>query len=270
MSEPLTLSITKNIATITLSQPKKLNALDMDGYALLGATLRKIAAMPDVTITLITGTGRYFSAGADVQSSTFATPDASAVSADAERRFWMSRFAANNIALTRAFYTHPQILIAALNGPAIGLSAALVGFCDFVYATPRSFVLTPFTALGLVAEGGASFMFVKRMGIAKANEALLLSRRIPAEELVACGFVNKIFPDEGFGEAVRKYVDETFGAHLNHDSMMRVKKLVREGMERELDAANVREAVAGVERFVEGIPQREFAALASGQKKHKL
>jgi hypothetical protein len=52
----------QNIATITLNNPEKLNALDLDGYFLLGSLLRQVAEMPSVTITLITGTGRYFSA----------------------------------------------------------------------------------------------------------------------------------------------------------------------------------------------------------------
>lgn len=158
----------------------------------------------------------------------------------------------------------------ALNGPAVGLSAALVAFADFIYATPTAFILAPFTSLGLVAEGGASYMFVRRMGIAKANEALLLSRRIPMDELVACGFVNKVFAVEGFPAAVREYVEDVFGDHLNHDSMIKIKKLIREGWEQELEAANVREAVAGVQRFAAGIPQAEFMRIATGQKKHKL
>jgi peroxisomal 3,2-trans-enoyl-CoA isomerase len=150
------------------------------------------------------------------------------------------------------------------------LSAAIVAFADFVYAVPSAFVLTPFTSLGLVTEGGASYMFVRRMGIAKANEALILSRRIPCDELVQCGFVNKVFEREGFAGRVREYIEENFGEHLNQESMLLVKRLIREGWERELEAANVREAVAGVERFGKGIPQLEFAKLASGQKKHKL
>ncbi|KAI5854754.1 ClpP/crotonase-like domain-containing protein [Tricharina praecox] len=246
---PVELSVTKNIATITLNSPEKLNALDLDGYFALGSMLRQIAAMPEVSITIITGTGRFFSAGADVTSTTTdASAPTTSSSADETRR----------------------ILIFALNGPAVGLSAAIVAFGDFVYATPQTFVLTPFTSLGLVAEGGASYMFVRRMGIARANEALILSKRIQCEELLQCGFVNKVFPRETFAKDVRDYIDDAFGPHLNHESMMQVKKLVREGWERELEAANVREAVTGVERFIRGIPQAEFAKVASGQKKHKL
>ena len=160
--------------------------------------------------------------------------------------------------------------MAALNGPAVGLSAALVGLADFVYATPETFVLTPFTSLGLVAEGGASHTFVRRMGIAKANEALIQSRRIPCDELVQCGFVNKVFEREGFAESVRAYVEDAFGAHLDADSLILSKRLIRESQDGEIEAANAREAACGLERFAAGIPQRQFARIVSGQKRHKL
>jgi peroxisomal 3,2-trans-enoyl-CoA isomerase len=97
-------------------------------------------------------------------------------------------------------YTHPKILITALNGPVIGLSAALLVFSDFIYCTPHTFLLTPFSSLGLVAEGGASRAFVQRLGISKASEALIMSKRISAEELLQVGFVNKIFSECGSGK----------------------------------------------------------------------
>jgi len=269
---PVQLSVNKNIATITLNEPKKLNALGADDYFEIGMYLREIAQMPEVTITILTGTGRYFSAGANVsnRSSSAGDPPDDNTPRDEARRYYLGRFAINNIDVTRAFISHPKILIAALNGPAVGLSAAFVGFADFIYCTPDSFILTPFTSLGLLAEGGSSYMFVKRMGLAKANEALILSKRITCEELVQCGFVNKVFPKEGFPEKVLAYVQDTFGEHLNHESMLGVKKLIREGWERELEASGVREASGGMERFLEGIPQQEFLKISTGQKKHKL
>jgi peroxisomal 3,2-trans-enoyl-CoA isomerase len=152
----------------------------------------------------------------------------------------------------------------------VGLSAALVGLSDFVYATPSTFILTPFSSLGLVAEGAASFAFVQRMGIAKANEALILSRRIPVDELVACGFVNKIFPTENFHGKVIEYIKDQFGDHLNQDSMLRIKKLIRAPYIDVLDRQNQEEAFGGVARFEQGIPQEQFMRIATGKKRHKL
>ncbi|KAJ8068364.1 hypothetical protein OCU04_003926 [Sclerotinia nivalis] len=119
--------------------------------------MRGVPTHDEVFVTVLTGKGRYFSARADLQ------------------------------------LTHPKILITGLNGLAVGLSAALIAFSDFIHCTPQIFLWTLFSNLGLVAEGGASRAFVQRLGISKANEALVLSKRITAEGLLQVGFVNKIF-----------------------------------------------------------------------------
>ena len=187
----------------------------------------------------------------------------------------MRNFAANNLDVTNAFYTHPKILITALNGPVIGLSAALISLSDFIYATPHAFLLTPFTSLGLVAEGVSSYSLVQRLGISKANEALIMSKRITSEELERTGFVNKVFETspgdcEGFMERVMREVRERLGDHLNAESLVKVKELIRKPYRRELDRVNFEEVMGGVERFVKGAPQKEFADVASGRKRHKL
>lgn len=197
-------------------------------------------------------------------------------------RHWLQTFVANNLNITHAFYTHPKILITALNGPAIGLSAALIAFSDFIYCTPQTFLLTPFSSLGLVAEGGASKAFVQRLGISKANEALIMSKRITTEELIATGFVNKVF-DVGKGGAkwqkgddtlflneVLNEINERLGDHLNGESLLGIKELIRKPERESMDAQGVAEVFAGLERFKKGVPQEEFRKIASGEKRHKL
>ncbi|KAL8946609.1 MAG: hypothetical protein Q9183_007884, partial [Haloplaca sp. 2 TL-2023] len=167
------------------------------------------------------------------------------------------------------------ILITALNGPAVGLSAALISFSDFIYCSPSTFLLTPFTSLGLVAEGGTSIAFVQRLGISKANEALIMSKRITADEMLATGFVNKVFDvkkgeEEKFLPQVMKEVQERLGDHLNSESLVKVKELIRKPERERLDGQNVAEVMGGLERFASGVPQEEFRRIASGEKKHKL
>jgi peroxisomal 3,2-trans-enoyl-CoA isomerase len=158
----------------------------------------------------------------------------------------------------------------------IGLSAALVSFADFVYAAPHAFLLTPFSSLGLVAEGAASRALVQRLGISKANEALIMSKRISCEELVGTGFVNKVFEgcgkgeDEKFRGLVLREIDERLGEHLVGESLLGIKKLIRKPEREVMDVQNVAEVCAGLDRFVSGVPQGEFAKIASGQKRHKL
>lgn len=93
-------------------------------------------------------------------------------------------------------------------------------------------------------------MFVKKLGLAKANEALLLSKRISAQELLECGFANKIFPAEGFQERVLEFVDDLMGDHINHESMLDMKKLIRGTFANDLELATTREAFIGLEKWV--------------------
>ena len=276
LTDPILLATHGQTAIITLNLPHKLNALSQDLYYQLATYLRQIADNPTIYLTILTGKGRYFSAGADV----VATKRQGDPSSADYRREILRSFVANSLDLTKAFYTHPKILITALNGPAIGLSAALIAFSDFVYAAPHTFLLTPFSSLGLVAEGGASVGFVQRLGISKANEALIMSKRISAEELLHGGFVNKIFDagkdergqpnDKKFLDMVLEEVKERLGNHLNAESLLRIKALIRKPYGDTLDSQNVAEVLGGLERFVAGIPQEEFRKIASGEKKHKL
>lgn len=194
---------------------------------------------------------------------------------DEMRMHWLRSFAAYNLNNTHAFYTHPKILVVGLNGPVIGLSAALVAFADFIYCTPHSFLLTPFSSLGLVAEGGASRALVQRLGPSKANEALIMSKRITADELLATGFVNKIFDcgkgeDDKFRRLVLQEIDDRLGNHLVGDSLTGIKALIRKREREILDAQNVSEVFDGLGRFMSGVPQEEFRKIASGEKRHKL
>lgn len=271
--EAVTLRKQGNIAIITLNNPKKLNAMNQPNYYRLSCLLRDVADDPNISITVLTGSGRFFSAGADVTTS---RPSVEGVHPHQSRNDILRSFVSNNLDITRSFYTHPKILVAALNGPTVGLSAALLGFADFIYAAPHTFLLTPFSSLGLVAEGGASIGFVQRMGLSKANEALIMSRKIPCDELVACGFVNKVISgkdqndSDGFLKNVLAEIDDKLGSHLNQDSLVKIKALIRKPSMDALETQGVLEGMEGMQRFVIGAPQAEFKKIASGQKRHKL
>jgi len=151
---------------------------------------------------------------------------------------------------------------------------------DFVYCAPHAYLLTPFSSLGLVTEGNASIAFVRRLGLAKANEALIMSKRITCAELVQTGFVNKVIEDagnerdEGFSDRflakVMEEVDERLGSHLNGESLIKIKELIQKPYRAAMDQQGVDEVMGGLQRFLKGVPQEEFRRLASGEKKHKL
>ena len=290
-SDPrITLHIQDKIALIRINVPNKLGALTQDLYGQLASHLRTSASNPITTTTILTGTGRYFSAGADFTVHRTLTDPDSSDTESVRRTTGLRNFVSNNLDLSHAFYAHPKILITALNGPVIGLSAALIAHSDFIYCTPSTFLLTPFSSLGLVTEGVSSRAFVHRLGISKANEALIMSKRIGAEDLLRTGFVNKIFhvggtttaagkhdnandekkSSDAFLTEVLKEVHDRLGDHLNSESLLKVKALIRRPERQTMDAQNVAEVMTGLERLVAGVPQEEFRKIASGEKRHKL
>ncbi|KIW98277.1 uncharacterized protein Z519_01861 [Cladophialophora bantiana CBS 173.52] len=272
--DELSLTSDGRIAIITINRPRKLNALTGSLYVALGELLRQIDERDDIIVTVLTGTGRFFSAGADISAGSL---EDDANSKKNPRLAALDSFAAVTLDVTRAFYQHRKILIAALNGPVVGLSAALIALADFIYAAPHTYLLTPFSSIGSLAEGASSRTFVQRLRLGKANEALIMGKRIACDELVVSGFINKVIsPESGrrndssvFFEDVLNEVKESLGTHLNDSSILAIKELIRRPEREILDQQNLLEVFAGTERFTKGIVQASFKALASGAR-HKL
>ncbi|KAF6513942.1 hypothetical protein HZS61_006198 [Fusarium oxysporum f. sp. conglutinans] len=194
------------IAVVVLNKPSKLNALTKDEFYQLARTLQEVANMmkcgADVSVS------RQMSEGTDLY-----------------RHNWTVTVA-SNMNLARAFYTHPKILVVALNGPVVGMAASLIAFAGFIYCTRETYLLTLFATLGLKSEGVSSIAFAERMGISKANEALILAKRISSKELLEAGFVNQIFncPAESLRSEALKEVKGRFRDGLHASSMLQIKK----------------------------------------------
>ncbi|KAL1947760.1 hypothetical protein VTO73DRAFT_13484 [Trametes versicolor] len=179
-----------------------------------------------------------------------------------------------NTDVSNALYTHSKILVAALNGPVMGISAAFLGHFDFIYALPNAWLSVPFTFLGIIAEAGSSVTFRNRMGAAKANEVLIWGKKKDAQELLDCGFINKIFPEQPvpeFHAAVRKLVLADMDG-LEPTALLGVKRLVKAGLndQHSFDAVNMRESYAQAERFASGVPSARFEKIARKELRHKL
>lgn len=271
--------VRNKVAIITLNLPKVYNALGYEEYQRLDELMQKAARDPNTLVTLIQGTGKFFSAGANVRGGAASRPvaDPSLSEEDQyiqQRRSFISSFGARNLSITETFFNHPKVLVVALNGPVIGLSAALVALADFVYAVDSAYLLTPFANIGLVAEGAASYTLVQRLGWSKANEALLASKPISAQDLYARGFINELYPAAEFSpEQLNKHVfnliEKTFYT-LDGDSVKDIKKLIRRSTEQQLNDSNHAEVMGGIEKFSRGIPQKRFAALAAKSLRHKM
>lgn len=194
---------------------------------------------------------------------------------DEIRLHWLKHFLAFNINITDAFAKHPKVLVVALNGPVIGLSASITAFADFVYCVPETVLFMPFASLGLVTEGGASRALVQRLGPSKAREALLMCKKITSDELLATGFVNKIFPcgkgeEDKFHKLVFDEIEEQLGDQLVGESLIQIKKLINKSEVEAMEKQNIAEVFAGVNALVTGLPQAEFDKISSGRKRFKL
>ncbi|KAH8833796.1 ClpP/crotonase-like domain-containing protein [Flagelloscypha sp. PMI_526] len=266
------LDISLPIATITLNRPKSYNALTRDDYDALANFLREVDKNPDVLVTIVQGNGKWFCSGTNVRDR--GDDGDGGLAKYSVRGALLGGVARTSIDCGQALYSHSKILVAAMNGPVMGIAAAFLGHFDFVYCMPEAFLSIPFSFLGIVAEAGSSVSFVNKMGLGKANETLLFGQTQDAESLLACGFVNKIFPTqscESFQSAVRAYVLDQV-TRLDPDALLEIKRLIQAGVQEKNnpDAVNLREAYAQASRFASGKPLERFVAIATGQVKHRL
>jgi enoyl-CoA hydratase/carnithine racemase len=118
---------------------------------------------------------------------------------------------------------HPKILIAAVNGAAIGWGCTQLFNFDLVYASTRAFFQTPFMALGFVPEGGSSYTFPKVMGKQHANRLLVASDRLTAQEMYVSGLVTQVIDENGFLDKVCEIAKRIGG--YSGESLRVVKEL---------------------------------------------
>ncbi|KIW79438.1 hypothetical protein Z517_06050 [Fonsecaea pedrosoi CBS 271.37] len=239
------------VAIVTFNNPKRLNALTSQGYFQLAQTMRDIAQRPDITVTVLVGKGRLFSAGADVKDAQTVREKTDATGALMRQQ--TLRNLSHILEVTEAFYSHPKVLVTALNGPVIGLSAALVCHSDFVYAMPNVYLHGPFTKLGIAAEGASTVTLIQQLGPRKAAEALLMSKRISCEDLVRVGFINQVFDTQGneaaFLSRVLEELDRCLGEDLSADAVLRVKALMRTPQTPLLASQTLAETLGVVDRL---------------------
>lgn len=252
-------SITNHIGVIKFNRPKQLNAFGGSLIADVIAALRVLDRHPDTVFTVLTGEGRFFSAGADVTG--VGARAEVAYKNDAEKKLSLLGGFGYATELLRSMIDHKKVLIVALNGPAVGGGAAwFPGIADIVLATSTAWLQCPFSALGLVPENGSALSFAQSMGIHRANDFLMFGRKLSAQELLDAGMYNYVW--EETGDAFHAKVLEFLGEQLKVNdgkSMMEMKRLQNAPMRDARMMAVVNAVDALVERFVEGAPTKRFA-----------
>jgi 2-(1,2-epoxy-1,2-dihydrophenyl)acetyl-CoA isomerase len=182
------------VATIELNRPHALNAWNQQLGLDLLAILRQVGELDTVRAVVVTGAGRAFSSGADLKdfSGGELTPNG--------RPDVYKTLTERYHPIMHAIRELPLPVIASVNGPAVGIGASLALCCDLILAAQSAYFLLAFVNIGLVPDGGSSLFIPSRIGIARATEMAMLGERVPAEQALAWGLINRVAPDERLHE----------------------------------------------------------------------
>lgn len=173
-----------DVLTITLNKPERLNAASLDMADEISVALDQLDGARAV---LITGAGRAFCSGADLQ----ARGDASIAGGSAPYAALTQHYNPLMVKLARL----PVPVVTAVNGPAAGIGCSLALAGDFAIAGKSAYFLQAFVNIGLVPDGGASWMLPRLIGKARATEMMLLGEKIGAEKAESWGLIHKCVDD---------------------------------------------------------------------------
>jgi enoyl-CoA hydratase/carnithine racemase len=180
MPDNVLVAVEERICRIQMHRPEKKNALTAAMYAALADAVLAAGADPAVRVLLIAGTESVFSAGNDI--------------ADFAGGFSMDE-GSPVVRFLDALVGAAKPIVAAVNGPAIGIGTTMLLHCDLAYAGRSARFQLPFVNLGLVPEAGSSYLLPRMVGHARAAELLMLGEPFDAETARACGIVNAVVDD---------------------------------------------------------------------------
>lgn len=201
--EHILYEVAEKIATITLNRPDRMNAWTPVMERDVRHAMETAAADDNVRVIVLTGAGRAFCAGADMDALKGLDPD------DVRRATGLPAFDMNRRPdwQTRFGY-YPSIakpIIAMINGATAGLGLVNALYCDLRFAADNAVFTTAFSRRGLIAEHGISWMLPRIVGHANALELLLSARRVGSEEALRIGLVNRLYPADELREQTYAY-----------------------------------------------------------------
>ncbi|MEM7077591.1 MAG: enoyl-CoA hydratase/isomerase family protein [Pseudomonadota bacterium] len=167
------------VSTVTLNRPDRLNALTLELADELFDALHQLDSDDDCRVIVITGAGRGFCAGADLNPPSSTVERASNAPTLAER-------------MHQALVDIEKPVISAINGVAVGGGCTMTLLCDIRIAAAGARFQLPFTKLGISAELGSTYVLPRLLGMGKAMELVLTSKMIDAEEALRIGLVNQV------------------------------------------------------------------------------
>jgi enoyl-CoA hydratase/carnithine racemase len=269
MYEQILYEVEDPVATLTLNRPDRLNAWTGRMGTEVKHALAEAEADERVVAIILTGAGRGFCSGADLQdlqsisSGDRPQQDASNLEADPGDADMGASF--------RGQYSYllsiRKPILAAINGPCAGMAVPIASFCDIRFASDRATFTTAFARRGLIAEWGISWTLPRLVGPAHAIDLILSGRKIDAAEAERMGLVNKVVPHHELLKYVREYAED-MAANASPASMAIMKREVYQHLMSSLEGAQ-RDAIRlmgesfgrpdfreGVESFLEKRPPR--------------
>ena len=214
MSEVVLKSVQDGVAVLTLNRPERLNAWTQELEHAYFGLLAECAADEQVRVIVVTGAGRGFCAGADMQElQTLGEDGVSEEQRSGER-----------VAQTYPL-TLEKPIIAAINGPCAGIGLVQALMCDIRFAAEGAKITTAFARRGLVAEHGISWILPRVVGPSRALDLLLSGRVVLADEALQLGLVNRVLAPERLLEATLDYARE-LAVNCSPASMATMKRQV--------------------------------------------
>jgi len=201
MYETVELERRGGAAIIRLNRPDALNAWNHQLGIELRDAVRSVADDDDVRAVCVTGSGRAFSSGADLRDLTSRglTPDG--------RVDVQTTLTTVYHPILTTLRRMPKPVVAAINGPAVGIGCSLALACDLVVAAESAYMLLAFVNIGLAPNGGALAFISARVGAGRATEMAMLGERVAASDLLRSGLVNDVMPDHELHDFVLALLD---------------------------------------------------------------
>ncbi|MBX7526504.1 enoyl-CoA hydratase-related protein [Qipengyuania vesicularis] len=218
-----------NVLTITLDRPERLNACPP---AMADEIFTAVRDIGDARAVLIKGEGRAFCSGADLAG------NAEMSISGGDRAF--ASLSQHYNPMVQALATLPVPVVSMVQGPAAGVGCSMALAADFVIAGKSGYFLQAFVNIGLVPDGGSSWMLPRLVGSAQATRMMMLGEKIHGEEAERIGLIYKCVEDDALEAEARALVERLANGPTVALGLM--KQTLREGLEKDFTATLAAEA----------------------------
>jgi 2-(1,2-epoxy-1,2-dihydrophenyl)acetyl-CoA isomerase len=233
---------------IELNRPESMNAWDVQFGVDLLAAVEAAAEDDTVRAVTITGAGRGFSSGADLKAGFDPTPEGHPdVGAALRDRYHP---------IITTVRRMPKPVLAAVNGPAVGIGCSLALACDLIVARESAYFLLAFANIGLVPDGGSSLFIPARVGHTRAAEMAMLGERIHAPQALEWGLINRVAADAAFDADVDALAERlaTGPTRSYAGAKRQLNAWMYAGMDDQLELeAAIQQEMAASSDFMEGV-----------------